>query len=65
MLNVFDNRKPKAPTFKEVGYGEMFTDVNSEYVYIKMRPCECEEIHSEFNAVGLDGDVSWFEDDEE
>lgn len=63
-IKVNDLRAEIEPTFKEIKFGDMFTEPTSDYVYIKMRSCHCEENDTTFNAICLDGDTSWFDDDE-
>ena len=63
-VTIIDERTTNYPTFEDIQIGEVFTEPDDEYVYIKMGPCECEKNSTKFNAVCLDGDTSWFEDDE-
>ena len=63
-VKVNDLRPEYEPTFKEIKVGDIFTEPDNDYTYIKMRPCHCEENNTTFNAICLDGDTTWFDDDE-
>ena len=63
-VKVNDLRTDYGPTFKEIKVGDIFTEPANDYTYIKMRPCHCEKNDTTFNAICLDGDTSWFDDDE-
>ena len=63
-ITVIDERATNYPTFEDIQVGEVFTEPENNYVYIKMRPCECPELCTKFNAVCLDGDTAWFDYDE-
>lgn len=63
-VKVYDLRPEYEPTFEDIKVGDIFTEPANDYTYIKMRPCHCEETNTTFNAICLDGDTSWFDDDE-
>lgn len=62
---VIDERATNYPTFEDIQVGEVFTEPDNNFVYIKMRSCKSEDSDVIFNAVCLDGDTCWFDNDEE
>lgn len=64
-IKTNDKRKNTNPTFEDVKEGAMFTEVDDERIYIKTAVLKNEEYHTTTNALDLEGDTHWFDDDEE
>ncbi len=60
-----DNRKITNPTFADIKEGVMFTEVDCEEIFIKTAVLKNEEYSTTTNAIDLEGDTHWFDDDEE
>ena len=64
-IKTNDNRKNANPTFEDVKAGTMFTETNDDVIYIKTAVLKNEEDNTTTNAIDLEGDTCWFNDDEE
>ena len=63
-IKTNDNRRNYAPTFADIEEGVMFTEPDSELIFIKTAVLKNEK-GTTTNAIDLDGDISWFNDYEE
>ena len=64
-ITTKDNRKNYNPTFEDIKEGTMFTEPQSEIIYIKTAVLKNEENNTTTNALDIDGDTHWFDDYEE
>ena len=64
-IQTTDNRKNINPTFKDVKKGAMFIENDCELIFIKTAVLKNEENNTTTNAIDLEGDTCWFDDDEE
>ena len=63
-FKTVDNRKNPSPVFANISLGDMFTD-ESGHIFIKIETVYTDDKEDCFNVVGLYGDLSCFDDDEE
>ena len=75
-IEVNDIRKNTAPTFKDIKVGSMFTEVDGEFVFIKINEVQihyCGKVEEDivasedkvYNVMTLEGEFDAFYDDEE